>query len=274
MVSFEQLRGGGLSRRQVEGLVERGELSRLHRGVFRVGPIPLLYSKEVAAVLACGPNAVLSHRSAAVVYRLLGDEKGPIHVTTIGPHRRGDSGIAIHKTSSLKRHEIRERHGIRITAPIRTLIDLSPTCPDLLLEQALAEAFALRLTNRAALLRGIEAAGPRRGVARLRRLLDAEPRRTRSNPELILLRAIRGAGLPEPETNVKIGGWEVDFFWREAGLVVEVDAYSTHSSPWAFERDRRKDAELAAIGLGVQRFTADRVRHDLDFVLAWLRQSV
>ena len=72
---------------------------------------------------------------------------------------------------------------------------------------------------------------------------------------------------------MKLGGWEVDFLWREARLVVEVDAYSTHSSPWAFERDRRKDAELTAMGLTVQRFTADRVRHDLDSVLAWLRRQ-
>jgi very-short-patch-repair endonuclease len=73
---------------------------------------------------------------------------------------------------------------------------------------------------------------------------------------------------------VKLGRWEVDFLWRGAGLAVEVDAYSTHSSPWAFERDRRKDAELARIGLRVQRFTSQRVEHDLDSVIAWLRQAV
>ena len=69
---------------------------------------------------------------------------------------------------------------------------------------------------------------------------------------------------------MKIGRWTVDFLWREAGLVVEVDAYSTHSSPWAFERDRRKDAELTARGITVQRFSADAVRDDRDSVVAWI----
>lgn len=271
MVSLAQLLAAGVSRRQVERGVERGELSRVHRGVFRIGPVRLPYSQEVAAVLACGPGAVLSHRSAAAVYALLAADGGAVHVT-VPKRRRGGMDIVVHE-GHLKPHEIRERHGVPITAPIRTLIDLAPTCPDPLLEQALAEAFALRLANRAALLRGIDAAGPRRGVARLRRILDAEPRRTRSSPERQLLRAIRQAGLPEPETNVKLYGWEVDFLWR-VGLVVEVDGYSTHSSPWAFERDRRKDAELSAAGLRVQRFSAERVRSDLDSVIEWLRQSV
>jgi very-short-patch-repair endonuclease len=108
-------------------------------------------------------------------------------------------------------------------------------------------------------------------VGRLAALLDASPpARTRSRPERLLLDAIRRAGLPEPETNVKIGRWEVDFLWRDPGLVVEVDAYSTHSSPRAFERDRRKDAELTTLGLTVQRFSADTVRDDVSSVIAWI----
>ena len=107
-------------------------------------------------------------------------------------------------------------------------------------------------------------------MARIGALLDHGPRLSRSPPERRLLRAIRDAGLPEPETNVMVGRWEVDFLWRDAGLAVEVDAYSTHSSPRAFERDRRKDADLAARGLMVQRFSADRVRDELEYVLAWI----
>jgi very-short-patch-repair endonuclease len=107
-------------------------------------------------------------------------------------------------------------------------------------------------------------------VARIGALLDHGPHLSRSPPERRLLCAIRDAGLPEPETNVMVGRWEVDFLWRDAGLAVEVDGYSTHSSPRAFERDRRKDADLAARGLIVQRFSADHVRDELEYVLAWI----
>jgi very-short-patch-repair endonuclease len=176
----------------------------------------------------------------------------------------------IHETASLRHYEIRERRGIPITSPVRTLIDLATDCTNEELEQAIAEAFALRLTNLPSLQRGATTYRGRRGVGRLNALLQTGPRHTRSRPERILLRAIRRAGIPEPETNVTIHGWEVDFFWREASLVVEVDGYATHSSPRAFERDRRKDAELAARGLRVQRFSAKRVRDDLDAVVRWV----
>ena len=101
-------------------------------------------------------------------------------------------------------------------------------------------------------------------------LAGGGPHRTRSTPERALLAAIAAAGLPAPETNLPIGRWEVDFLWRAERLVVEVDAYSTHSSPRAFERDRRKDAELRGRGLTVQRFTAERIREDLASVLSWI----
>lgn len=275
VVTVAQLRRCGFSARQVERGVQRGELTRLHRGVYRSGPIALPYCPETAAVLAGGPRAVASHRSAPYLYGMLPRAEGPVHVTVPGRHRREHPGIVIHETSSLKPYEIRERHGIPVTSPTRTLIDLAATSTDDELDWAIAEAFALRLTNLPSLQRAARAYRGRRGVARLSDLLEGGgPRRTRSNPERDLLTAIRAAELPEPETNVKLGKWEVDFLWREARLAVEVDAYSTHSSPWAFERDRRKDADLAAMGLSVQRFTAQRVEHDLDSVLAWLRNAV
>ena len=270
VVTVEQLGAAGVTRRQIARGVERGELRRLRRGVYLLGTILFPYSLEAAAVLVCGRRAALSHRSSTELYKMLPRAGGHIHVTVPGPVRREHEGIVVHATSSLEHYEVRERHGIPVTSPIRTLVDLAATATDQELEQAVAEAFALRLTTLPSLQRATTAYRGRRGIQRLRALLDAEPRHTRSPPERILLRGIREAKLPEPETNVKLHGWEVDFFWREAGLVVEVDGYATHSSPRAFERDRRKDAELTAYGLTVQRFTADRVRRDLDSVLEWL----
>jgi very-short-patch-repair endonuclease len=173
----------------------------------------------------------------------------------------GAAGLVVHETASLARYEIRDCDGIPVTAPVRTLIDLSGCCRAEELEATVAEAFALRLTNRGPLLREIESRPGRRGTARLRALLDGDkrPRRTRSVPERKLLSLLRAAGVPEPEVNSRVGRWEVDFHWPEHGLVVEVDAYSTHSSPRAFERDRRKSAELMARGLLVHRVTKRQI---------------
>jgi predicted transcriptional regulator of viral defense system len=275
VVTFDQMLRFGVSPRQVEGLVRRGELVRLHRGIYRLGPIMSPYCLETAASFACGRSSAVSHRSAPYLYGLLPRPDGPVHVTVCGRHVRGDQGIVIHETSSLKSHEVRERHGVPVTAPVRTLVDLAADSADQELEQAVAEAFALRLTTLSSLRRATQAYRGRRGVGRLQRLLKSGPRRTRSHPERELLAAIRhDEGIPDPETNVRIYAWEADFLWRDAGVVVEVDDYSTHSSPQSFERDRRKDAELRARGLIVQRFTSNHVRDHLDFVLAWLRQSV
>lgn len=259
--------------RQVERGAERGEIVRLHRGVYRVGPISSPYCLETAASLTCGPPSAVSHRSAPYLYGMLPRLEGPVHVTVTGSHGRGDCGVVIHR-SELKPHEIRERHGIPVTSPVRTLVDLAADSTDADLNEAVAEAFALRLTTLPSLQRAATAYRGRRGVGRLLRLLKAGPRRTRSHPERVLLAAIRqDPEIAEPETNARIHGWEVDFLWRDAKLVAEVDDYSTHSSPQSFERDRRKDAELRARGLTVQRFTSVQVDDDLDFVLAWLRQS-
>jgi very-short-patch-repair endonuclease len=140
---------------------------------------------------------------------------------------------------------------------------------------AVSEAFALRLTNRSVLLNAVRRAGRRRGVRRLRMLLEGDgPKRTRSRPERRLLSLIRRAGLPEPQTNFRIGRWEVDFYWPEYRLVVEVDAYSTHSSPRAFERDRRKDADLQDRGLVVHRVSANRIRDEPQSILAGVRRRM
>jgi very-short-patch-repair endonuclease len=277
VVTLAQLRGCGFTADAARGLLRRGEIRRRHRGVYLVGPVPGPRWREMAAVLACGPGAALSHRSGITLYELLPYEPGsrPVHVTVHGRHRRADAGIVVHQTASLRSHEIREREGIPVTAPIRTLIDFACTCNDNELERVVAEAFALGLTNRSAVLRAAEVHQGRRGVGRLKALLAAgPPARTRSAPERRLLAAIRAAHLPDPEVNARLGRWEVDFLWRKARLVVELDAYSTHSSPRAFERDRRKDAELSARGFTVQRFTANRVRFDIDTVIAWLRATL
>ena len=164
-----------------------------------------------------------------------------------------------------------------MSSPEWTLIDAAGVLWPDELESAVAEAFALRLTNR-------DRADPMRpgepaavvawpGFERCSRLTTARPG-TRSRPERRMLRMLRDAGLPEPETNVRIGRWEVDFLWRDAGFVLEVDAYSTHSSTWAFERDRRKSAELEDLGLTVHRVTRRQLDLNATPTIARVRRAV
>ena len=146
------------------------------------------------------------------------------------------------------------------------------------LESAVAEAFALRLTNRDTADRcdldepRSVAAWP--GFERCSRLTTARPGDAFASPSGGCCAMLRDAGLPEPETNVRIGRWEVDFLWRDAGFVLEVDAYSTHSSPWAFERDRRKSAELEDLGLTVHRVTRRQLDLNATPTIARVRRAV
>jgi very-short-patch-repair endonuclease len=262
----------------VERGIARGELRIVHRGVYVVGPLIGPHTLEMAAILACGNSGAISHRSGVHLHELLPypARPGPVHVTVPGRHRRGDEGLVVHRTSRLARYEVRERHNIPLTAAIRTLIDFAgDDATDEELERAVAEAFALRLTQRAPMPRELEKQTRRRGAGRLRDLLDgAGPKRTRSTPERKLLGLLRTAEVPAPRTNVRVGRWEVDFHWPEVGLVVEVDAYSTHSSPGAFERDRRKTSELEDLGVRVHRVTKARIYDEPEEVVAEIRRRL
>lgn len=274
VVGRTQLVEAGVSVRTIEGLLRRGELRRVFPSVYDSSPVPIPHGREFAAVLACGPGAALSHWSAAHLYELLPHpaQQAPVHVTAPSVRHRY-SGIEAHQCSLLP-HERRERHGVTVTSPVRTLIDLAGCAQPEDLESAVAEAIALKLTTAPHLIRALDRYRGRRGVATLRALLDAGPRRTRSTPERQLLRLIRAAGLPEPLTNHRIGPWEVDMYWPDARLVVEVDAYSTHSSPRAFERDRHKSADLADRGLTVHRVTAEVIRRSPEPAVAQVRRRL
>ncbi len=271
VVTRGQLLRLGMTTGQVEGWLKRGELRILHRGVYLVGPVEPPHARELAAVLACRGGGAISHRSGVHLLELLPypAQPGPVHVTVPGRHVAGAANVVVHETKALAPYEIRQRHGIPVTGPIRTLLDFATDCTDEELERTVAEAFALHLTGPGALQRELEKRRGRRGTTRLRSLLDGDgPRRTRSSPERKLLSALRAAGAPDTLTNHRVGRWEVDFYWPDQRLVVEVDAYSTHSSPWAFERDRRKSGELAALGLLVHRVTRRRIDCDLATVVA------
>lgn len=251
-----------------------GRLRQVHRGVYAVGGTTLTSrGLELAAVLACGPHAVLSHRSAASFWRLLPylPDSTDVSVTVTAGHARSQSGIDVHRCA-LERRDYVVRESIPVTAPARTILDLAGGVALDELERAIAEGRVLRIVSERGLREQLARNPGRAGTRRLRRLLDLDggPAPTRSEAERRMLALVRAARLPLPEVNVRVGAHEVDFLWRRERLVVEVDGRRFHSSPRSFERDRARDADLAAAGLTVVRVTWRQLTEEPEAVAARL----
>jgi very-short-patch-repair endonuclease len=142
------------------------------------------------------------------------------------------------------------------------------------LEQAVAQSLARRLTTRRRLEQALARANARRGAARLRACLAQDAALTRSAAEERLLALIRRGKLPAPLTNVRIAGFEVDFLWREARVVVEMDGYAFHADAIAFEKDRERDQTLASQGMRVMRVTWKQLVQEPEAVLVRLSQAL
>jgi very-short-patch-repair endonuclease len=253
VVSAAQLGAAGLDRHAVARRVKAGRLHRVHRGVYAVGHKRLSFEGRcLAAVLACGESAVLSHRSAGVLWGMLLPSLHPIDVT-VPSHsgREKRRGIVLHRSTTVGSELVTRRNGIPLTCPARTLQDLRRVLSPKWLQKASRKALDLRLDVTSA--------------------LDAEPDLTRSELERLFLRLCRSHSLPSPEVNAGIGPFEVDFLWRDLSLIVETDGFRHHSSRAAFESDRARDARLQALGYRVLRFTYRQVRETPQAVVASLR---
>jgi len=258
VVSRAQLVAVGLSRSAIAHRLSNGRLHRVHRGVYLVGhSVPTRFGLHVAALLSCGDGAVLSHRTAAALWEFADDPGAGIDVTVFGRDCGTRNGIRVHRVRRLDPSDQTRKSLLPITAPSRTLLDLAEAVPQRHLEQAVAEALIKRLTTEAKLKRLLDRTPGRRGTRALRSLLDDArgPALTRSEAERRLLALVRAGNLPTPETNAKLGPYEIDFLWRDAHLIVEVDGYAFHSSRAAFERDRARDADLQSRGYTVLRVT-------------------
>jgi very-short-patch-repair endonuclease len=199
----------------------------------------------MAAVMACGPSAALSHLSAAVLWGVIRDgrrrsadpsadqlDRGISHVTVPG-EAKSRPGIKVHRSRTLFPGHITRRLGIPVTTPSRTLTDLRRTLPQPQFARVLREAEFLGLPI-----------GDR-----------LEPDHTRSELETRFLALCRRHRLPQPEVNQRVGPYVVDFLWPDHRLVAEVDGYEAHRGRGAFESDRARDIELKLLGLEVVRFT-------------------
>jgi very-short-patch-repair endonuclease len=275
VVAWDALCVGGVSHRTVEHRVAIGRLHRHHTGVYLLEP-PAQASRLTlltAAVAACSPDAVLSHRSAVELWGLLDPRPGDIDVTVIGRNPGVRPGIRRHRSRTLTPRDIRTKRGIRVTSPARTVFD-SARDPDL--EELLANALGAKLVTERQLDLAIADCPTRPGAPRLHRILHQQggPRRTRSWAERRLLALIREAGLPVPLTNRLMYGFQIDAVWPEHKLVVEVDSWRFHGDRDAFESDRVRDAVLVAHGYRVLRFTARQLRDEPLVVIGQLSAAL
>jgi hypothetical protein len=268
VVSRAQLGGVGLGRGAIDRRVQTGRLRRIHRGVYAIAGAALpREGRALAAVLACGEGAVLSHVSAAVHWGLLTYDAPQPHVTAPAS-RAGVRGIRLHRTRSLDARETTTHRGIPITTLARTLLDLAATAPTTHLEHAIGQAMRNEVYDHAAIERVLDG---RPGTRALRRATAEDPAFTRSALERRFRALCRRAGLPQPLSNHVVADaddrpHEVDFFFPAHRLVVETDGWRDHGTRVAFERDRAKDAALVAAGHAVLRFTKRQIAYDPDTV--------
>jgi very-short-patch-repair endonuclease/predicted transcriptional regulator of viral defense system len=277
IVTRTQLLALGVGAEAIKRRVRAGRLRVVYRGTYLVGPIMPPLAREMAAVLACGEGAVLSHRSAAAFWRLLPYlAQYPVHVTVPIRALAQRTGIRIHRVQELPPDEITRPNGIPITTPARTILDIAAEVTVAELEQAIATAERNHRTNRRQLLLLLARYPGRRGSRSLRALLDrgTKPALTRSKPERRLLELLRKAGLPAPEVNYKTERYELDLYWPEQRFAVEIDSLWTHGSESSFESDRRRDAELAADGIQVMRITDVGIADEPERQVALIAQAL
>jgi very-short-patch-repair endonuclease len=265
VVTRVQLIEIGLTDQGIGRRVKDGRLWRVHQGVYAIGrPTLTLHGRFIAAVLSCGPGAALSHIAAGVLLDLL-EERGPRIDVTVprGGQRRRRGALIIHR-AALPDADVTTKHGIPVTTLARTLVDLADVLPRRRLERVLDEAAYLRLD-----VTDLQPRPGRRGSGTLAEALrrhDAGNTRTRSDLEERMLGLLHRFRLPAPEVNSSVEGYTVDFLWREQGLIVETDGWAAHGTRSAFERDRRRDADLLAAGWRVLRTSYERLEREPEWV--------
>ena len=274
VVDRSQLVALGLSLDAIDHRVARGRLLRLHRGVYAVGHRSVTREGVwLAAVLAAGPAAVLSHRSAGALWGIRSSSSSRIDVTA--PRERRRPGVTVHR-AKLPPDETTLHRAIPVTTPARTLLDLAALLAAHRLARAAERAEALRLTSPTTLTELVDRYPGRPGTPKLRRLLEDHrivPTTTASELERRFLTFLDAFELPRPLVNESLDpGTTPDFRWPQQRLIVELDGFETHGTRQAFERDRARDRALTAQGWRVARVTQRQLEANPEELAGELRQ--
>ncbi len=227
----------------------------------------------MAAVLAGGPDAVLSHWSAAELWGLLKTRRSLIAISA-PTHHRAIPGVKPHWVSDLPKRECTRRDNIPITTVTRTLLDLAAVAPLKQLQRATNEAERAGWLSERAIKETLERHRGRNGIKAFRAVvasLDPQARRSRSDFELAFLAFCRHHRIPTPVLNGEVEGFEVDIHWPGARLIVELDTWDYHGTSGAFETDRERDAHFAGRCV-VLRVTPRMMSRDPEGLVATIRR--
>jgi very-short-patch-repair endonuclease len=263
VVARFQLLALGLSEDAIDRRLAAHYLVRLYAGVYAVGHRILTpRGYFLAAVLAYGPTAVLSHKSAGRLWGLLSTDQTRVEVIVPGTSRKQRKGIRVHRARRLHPEDVTTLGGIPITSVARTILDLAAVLRPQAELEVIEHADRAGLLDFAAIRRTLERRPRQSGSRHLRRIIadyDTAPD-TRSPLERRFLRLIRRAGLPEPRLNARLAGYVVDVYWPQWRLVVELDSRAYHLGPRAFEKDRIRDAKLQRLRIRSLRITDRRIK--------------
>jgi hypothetical protein len=246
VIALFQLYELGFTLSAIKHRVATGRLHPVRRGVYAVGHPNLTREGEwMAAVLSCGPQAVLSHESAAALWGIRRERTRAIHVTVPRTARHRGTGIVPHRPKRLDARDLTRCKNIPVTSPIPTLIDLATRIPDGPLEAAINEADKLDLVDPPTLRRALDARKGQRGVRDLKAILDRSTYvLTHSELERRFVPIAARAGLPRPQTQRHLTGFRVDFYWPDLGLVVETDSLRYHRTAEKQLKDHLRDQKL------------------------------
>jgi very-short-patch-repair endonuclease len=271
VVTLEQLGGLGLTENAIDKRTTARRLHRIHQSVYSLTPSVMTQrGRFMAAVLACGPDAVLSHRSAAYLWGLVDDWDEPIDVTA--PNRRGRSpdGVAAHRDRSLQPIDKTTHHDVPCTTVARTILDFAAVEPDWKVRKVVAQAEVLQILDKSKLRALLKRSRRRRGVARVRLILDTihpQTKRTRSELERLFLEMCAKREIAEPEVNVWLLAadgrrYQADFLWRDQKLIIEADSRRFHDTDSAFVSDRKRRQQLELAGWRVSQCTWEEVERE------------
>lgn len=268
VVARRQLLELGLGDEAIEHRLSNGRLHVVMRGVYAVGwPEMTRERRWMAAILACGKGAALSHRSAGALWGIAREREGRIDVSVRRrcEHRR--NGVRARSRPSLPDKDVVLRGHIPVTTPARTLVDLAIELRPMALDRAVNEADKLDLIDPDGLRASLASFTGEPGIKRLRSVIDRHTfRLSDSDLELLFRPIAAAAGLSTPLTKVWVNGFEVDFFWPDIGLVVETDGLRYHRTAATQARDRLRDQTHTAAGLTTLRFTHRQVKYERQHV--------
>lgn len=274
VVARRQLLGLGFNAREIEHRMARGRLHLVMRGVYAVGwPKMTAKRRWMAAVLACGEGALLSHRSAAALWEIGSERRAAVDVSVMRRAELKRRGLRVRGRPSLTAGRVTSYDGIPVTTPVQTLIDLSIELAPMRVERAVNEADKRDLIDPETLRAELDGYVGEPGVKALRAVLDKRTFRLSDSDLEVLFRPIAmEAGLPLPLNKEIVNGFEVDFFFPTLGLVVETDGLRYHRTPSTQTRDARRDRAHALARMTPLRFTHYEVKYESARVRSELRR--